>query len=126
MTALAWVAVAALGGAMACARFLVDGAVSTRRGGDRLIGDFPIGTLVVNLSGALVLGVLAGVALSGTAYTILAGGGVGTYTTFSTWMLESQRAGEDGDARVLWANIAVSLLAGFAAVALGHWIGGAL
>jgi fluoride exporter len=126
MTALAWVAVAALGGAMAIARFLVDGAVSTRFGGDRLIGDFPTGTLVVNLSGALVLGVLAGAALSGSAYTIIAGGGVGTYTTFSTWMLESQRAGEDGDARVLWANIAVSLLAGFAAVALGHWIGGAL
>lgn len=126
MTALAWVAVAALGGAMAIARFLVDGAVSARFGGDRAIGDFPIGTLAVNLSGALVLGILAGVALSGPAYTIVAGGGVGTYTTFSTWMLESQRAGEDGDARVLWANIAVSLLAGFAAVALGHWIGGAL
>jgi fluoride exporter len=126
MTALAWVAVAALGGAMAIARFLVDGAVSTRFGGSRLVGAFPIGTLVVNLSGALVLGVLAGAALSGPAYTIIAGGGVGTYTTFSTWMLESQRAGEDGDARVLWANIAVSLFAGFAAVALGHWIGGAL
>jgi fluoride exporter len=126
MTALAWVAVAALGGAMAIARFLVDGAVATRLGGDRLIGDFPIGTLLVNLSGAVVLGVLAGASLSGSAYTIVAGGGVGTYTTFSTWMLESQRAGEDGEARVLWANIAISLLAGFAAVALGHWIGGAL
>jgi CrcB protein len=126
MTALAWVAVAALGGAMACARFLVDGAVATRFGGRGPIGDFPIGTLAVNLSGAVVLGVLAGAALSGTAYTIVAGGGIGTYTTFSTWMLESQRAGEDGDARVLWANIAVSLVAGFVAVALGHWIGGAL
>jgi CrcB protein len=126
VTALAWVAVAALGGAMAIARFLVDGAVTGRLGGGRPIGDFPIGTLVVNLSGALVLGVLAGLALSGSAYTIFAGGGVGTYTTFSTWMLESQRAGEDGDARVLWANIAISLVAGFAAVALGHWIGGAL
>jgi CrcB protein len=126
MTPLAWVAVAALGGAAACARFLVDGTVATRLGGDRRIGAFPVGTLVVNLSGALVLGVLAGAALSGTAYTIVAEGGIGTYTTFSTWMLESERAGEDGDARVLWANIAVSLIAGFAAVALGHWIGGVL
>ena len=66
----------------------------------------------------------ADVAWSGNAYTILAGGGVGTYTTFSTWMLESHRAGEGGDARVLWANIAVSLVAGLAAIALGHWIGG--
>jgi CrcB protein len=121
MTPLAWVAVAALGGAMAIARFLVDSTVSSRLG-----GDFPLGTLAVNLSGAVVLGVLAGAALSGTAYTVVAGGGVGSYTTFSTWMLESHRSGEDSDARVLWANIAVSLVAGLAAVALGHWIGGLL
>ncbi|HVS99904.1 MAG TPA: fluoride efflux transporter CrcB [Solirubrobacterales bacterium] len=125
MTALAWVAVAALGGAMALARFLVDTTVATRFG-DVWPGDFPIGTLAVNLSGAVALGVLAGVALSGSAYTVVAGGGVGTYTTFSTWMLESHRAGEDGDARVLWLNIAVSLVAGLGAVALGHWIGGLL
>ena len=125
MTALAWAAVGALGGAMAIARFLVDSTVATRLGAGRL-GDFPVGTLAVNLSGAVVLGVLAGAALSGSAYTIIAGGGVGTYTTFSTWMLESHRAGEGGDARVLWANIAVSLVAGLAAVALGHAIGSAL
>jgi CrcB protein len=124
MTALAWVALVALGGATAVARFLVDGAVSARLA--MRFGGFPVGTLAVNLSGALVLGVLAGAALSGSAYTIVAGGGVGSYTTFSTWMLESQRAGEDGDARVLWANIVVSLLAGLGAVALGNWIGGLL
>jgi fluoride exporter len=126
MNALAWVAVGALGGGMAIARFVVDTSVASRPRARRLAGGFPLGTLVVNLSGAVVLGVLAGVALSGSAYTILAGGGVGTYTTFSTWMLESHRAGEGADARVLWANIAVSLLAGLAAVALGHWIGGLL
>lgn len=120
MTALAWVAVGALGGAMALARFLLDGAVSSWRG-----GSFPAGTLAVNLSGAVVLGILAGAGLSGTAYTIVAGGGVGTYTTFSTWMLESHRAGENGDAHVLWANIAISLVAGIIAVTAGHAIGAA-
>jgi CrcB protein len=122
VTALAWVAVAALGGVMAIARFLLDGAVASARCG----GIFPAGTLAVNLSGAIALGILAGAALSGTAYTIVAGGGIGTYTTFSTWMLESHRAGEGGDPRVLWANIAISLLAGLAAVAIGHAIGAAL
>ena len=121
MTPLAWVAVAALGGAMAIARFVVDSTVAARLG-----GTFPLGTLVVNLSGAVALGICAGAALSGTGYTIVVGGGIGAYTTFSTWMLESHRAGEAGDVRVLWANIAVSLLAGLAAVALGHWIGGLL
>jgi fluoride exporter len=126
MTAAAWVAVAALGGAMAVARFMVDSTVATRFSARRLGESFPIGTLAVNLSGAVVLGIFAGAALSGSAYAILAGGGVGSYTTFSTWMLESHRAGEGGDARVLWANIVVSLVAGLAAVALGHWIGGLL
>jgi CrcB protein len=125
MSALAWVAVAALGGAMAIARFVVDTAVTAHFGEGRL-ARFPLGTLAVNLSGTFVLGILAGAALSGTAYTIVAGAGIGSYTTFSTWMLESHRAGEDGDARVLWANISVSLAAGLAAVALGHWIGGLL
>src|SRR4051812_31901154 len=59
MTALAWVAIAALGGGMAVVRFLVDSTVATRLGGGRLAG-FPIGTLAVNLSGAIVLGILAG------------------------------------------------------------------
>jgi CrcB protein len=126
VTVLAWAAVGALGGAMAIARFVVDSTVATRLGATWLGEDFPIGTLAVNLSGAVVLGVFAGAALSGSAYTILAGGGIGTYTTFSTWMLESHRAGEGGDARVLWANIALSLVAGLAAVALGQWIGGLL
>ena len=52
MTALAWVAVGALGGAMAIARFLVDSTVATRLGAGRFGGDFPVGTLAVNLSGA--------------------------------------------------------------------------
>jgi fluoride exporter len=121
VTPLTWIALGALGGLTAVARFLLDGAVSARLG-----GGFPAGTLAVNLSGAVVLGILAGAALSGSAYAIVAGGGVGAYTTFSTWMLESHRAGEDGDARVLWANIAVSLVAGLAAVSIGHAIGSAL
>lgn len=126
MTVLAWVAVGALGGVMAIARFVVDSTVATRFGASRLGEDFPIGTLAVNLSAAVLLGAIAGAALSGAAYTIIAGGGVGTYTTFSTWMLESHRAGEGGDARILWANIGVSLVAGLAAVSFGHWIGGLL
>lgn len=121
MSAAAWLAVALLGGAAALARFLLDAAV-----GERFAGPFPAGTLAVNLSGAVLLGLLAGAALHGTALTIVAGGGLGSYTTFSTWMFESQRLGEGGDARLLWLNLALSLAAGLAAVALGHWLGGLL
>jgi CrcB protein len=121
MSAGTWIAVALLGGAASMARFLLDAAVSARAA-----GPFPAGTLAVNLSGALVLGVVAGAALHGAALTVVAGGGLGSYTTFSTWMFESQRLGEAGDARLLWLNIGLSLLAGLAALALGHWLGGVL
>jgi fluoride exporter len=121
VSAAAWIALALLGGLAALARFGVDLAVSARSA-----GSFPLGTLAVNLSGAVALGLLSGAALHGTALTIVAGGGLGSYTTFSTWMFESQRLGEVGDARALWLNVAASLLAGLLALAVGHWIGAAL
>jgi CrcB protein len=121
MSAMTWIAVALLGGAAAIARFLLDAALA-----ERVAGPFPLGTLAVNLSGAVVLGLLAGVALHGVALTIVAGGGLGSYTTFSTWMFESHRLGEAGRAELLWLNLGFSLLAGLAALALGHWLGGAL
>ncbi len=121
MSAPAWAGVALLGGVAALARFLLDAALS-----ERPAGPFPAGTLAVNLSGAVALGLLSGAALHGTALTIVAGGGLGSYTTFSTWMFESQRLGEAGRAGMLWLNVGLSLFAGLAAVALGHWLGGAL
>ena len=121
MSAAAWIGVALLGGAGALARFLLDATVA-----EGAAGPFPAGTLVVNLSGAALLGLLAGLALHGAALTIVAGGGIGSYTTFSTWMFESQRLGEAGRASMLWLNIVLSLLAGLLAVTLGHWLGGVL
>jgi CrcB protein len=113
MTVLLVLGIGVLGGAGAIARFLLDGAVSDRAG-----ARFPWGTLAVNASGAFLLGVLAG-AVTGDAYRLLATGLLGAYTTFSTWILESHRLGEDGRLRLGVANFALSLAVGIAAV----WIG---
>ena len=118
MTALVWAGVVVLGGVGAVLRFLVDGSVSARAG-----RAFPYGTLVVNLSGAFVLGLLAGLALGRDAALLAGTATVGAYTTFSTWMFETQRLGEDRQARYLLANVLVSLVAGLAVAALGRWIG---
>jgi CrcB protein len=48
---------------------------------------------------------------------------VGSYTTFSTWVLESQRLTEDGDARGAAVNLLFSIVVGVAAAALGRTIG---
>ena len=60
MTPLEWAAVGGIGGASALARFVVDGIIATTVG-----SDFPAGTLGVNASGAFLLGLLTGLALSG-------------------------------------------------------------
>jgi fluoride exporter len=114
---IAWVGVALVGGLGALARFWLDGAVSRRAG-----GVFPAGTLAVNISGSFVLGVLVGAGVGGDALLVAGTGFVGAYTTFSTWMLETERLGEDGRWRALALNVVVSLVVGLAAVALGRWL----
>ena len=118
MNVLIWTAVVLIGGAGSVVRFLIDGVVSSAAG-----RDFPFGTMAVNLSGALVLGLLTGLAL-GHDQALLAGtAAVGSYTTFSTWMLETQRLAEERQYRKAIANVAVSLVLGVAAAALGRLIG---
>jgi CrcB protein len=81
----------ALAGAVgAPARYLLDGYLLRRtRGG------FLLGTLVVNVSGSLVLGFITGLALyhafPATPKTILGAGFCGAYTTFSTFAYETVR-----------------------------------
>jgi CrcB protein len=53
--------------------------------------------------------------LAGTAF-------VGAYTTFSTWMLETQRLGEERQTWAAAANIVVSVALGIAAAFLGQWV----
>ena len=118
MSAALWLGVGLLGGAGAVARFLVDGAVTRRAR-----GAFPTGILAVNLSGAFALGVLTGVAPGSDAYTLLAGGLLGAYTTFSTWVADSHRLWDDGRRGMAAANLAGSLVLGLAAVWLGRMAG---
>lgn len=118
---LIWAAVVLIGGAGSVIRFLADGAVAsaTRR-------DFPLGTMAVNLSGAVILGLVTGLAL-GHEQALLAGtAAVGSYTTFSTWMLETQRLAEDRQHRRAAVNVIASLVLGVAAAALGRAIGAQL
>lgn len=121
MNVLVWSGVVLIGGAGSVLRFLVDGAVSARTG-----RAFPYGTLVVNLTGALILGLLTGVALTGSAALLAGTAAVGSYTTFSTWMLETQRLTEERQTIPAALNVLLSLTLGVAAAALGILIGSAL
>lgn len=118
MTVAVWLGVAVLGGVGAVLRFLVDRTVS-----HRLSGVFPSGIFVVNISGALVLGLLAGLELGPTTALLVGVALVGAYTTFSTWMLQTLELGAERRTGLAISNIVVSLALGVAAAALGWWIG---
>jgi fluoride exporter len=113
-----WIVVGLAGGCGAVARALLTHVVNLHA--DRA---FPYGTLTVNLSGAIALGVLAGSGLSGDGLRIAGTGLIGAYTTFSTWMLETHHADATGHRGRAVANIAVSVAAGLLAVWLGRIVG---
>jgi len=115
-TMLVWVGVMLIGGIGSVTRFLVDRTVARR-----MARPFPYGTLTVNITGAALLGFLGGLALSKDAALLAGTAFVGAYTTFSTWMLETQRLSEERQWRPAYANIVVSVVLGLAAAILGQW-----
>lgn len=99
-------------------RYVVDTAVARR-----LPGAFPAGILVVNLTAALLLGLLTGLAASTTTTLVLGVGLLGGYSTFSTWMLDVHRLAGDGARRLAVLNLVVPMTAGVLAVVAGRALG---
>lgn len=115
-----WIGVGLLGGAGSLLRYGLDARV--QRAAAR---DFPLGTLVINVTGSFCLGLLTGLAITGNGILLLGTGLLGSFTTFSTWLLETQRLAEEGAGRLALLNLAVALAAGSSAAGLG-WLIGAL
>jgi CrcB protein len=118
---IAWVGVGVLGAAGAYMRFSVAAAVTARRP-----SAFPFGTFVVNMSGGFALGLLTGLGVADDVRLVLGTGLLGAYTTFSTWMVESQRLGEDAAWSTMCLYLAGSMLAGVAITGVGWLVGGAI
>src|SRR5438067_9683804 len=118
MSSIGWLTFAVAAGAGAPARYLIDGWVQDRTG-----GAFPWGTFVVNVSGCLALGLVTGLGLyhglGVTSRTAVGTGGIGAYTTFSTFTFETVRLAEEGALDEALRNAAASVLVGLAAAAAG-------
>jgi CrcB protein len=118
MTPMAWIAFLFASAVGAPARYLIDGWVQ-----DHARGAFPWGTFVVNVSGCLLLGLLTGLGLyhglGATTRTVVGTGGLGAYTTFSTFTFETVRLAEEGAAAEALLNVGASLVLGLLAAGAG-------
>ena len=90
---------------------------------ERIAGTFPWGTLLVNVTGCLGLGFVTGLGLyhgaSVTLRTVVGGGGLGAYTTFSTFAFETIRLAEDGATNAALRNVMVNVVVGLLAACAG-------
>lgn len=96
-------------------RYLTDRAVQSRHD-----SAFPWGTFLVNLIGCLILGGLAGAAVSAPVFALLGTGLCGALTTYSTFGYETVRLTEERAYLYAALNVVVSVVAGLGAALLGY------
>lgn len=113
-----WLGVAAVGAAGSVLRYLLDTAIAARS-----FRPFPFGTLTINLTGSLILGVVTGLGLyhafPATPKLLLGAGLCGAYTTFSTFSFETVQLAREGERRNAAANVVANTVGGCLAAAAG-------
>ena len=123
MTWLVFSGIAVAGGFGAALRMLIDGIVKSR-----LTGAMPWGTILINVSGSLVLGFLTGLTagrlLPETWHLVIGTGFLGGYTTFSTASVETVRLAQERRWAASLANALGTLALATGAAGLGLWLGG--
>jgi CrcB protein len=121
VSAATWAAFLAAAATGAPARYLLDGFVQDRTGGEH-----PWGTTLVNVSGAFLLGLVAGLGIYhglGSDVRFVAGTGFcGAYTTFSTFSYETVRLVEAGARRAAARNVVLNTGGGLLAAAVGLFL----
>lgn len=122
MTPILFVLLSLAGGLGATARLVVDGAIRTR-----VSGALPWGTIVINLTGSLALGMLAGLSLGQVVpeswHLVVGTGFLGGYTTFSTASFETVRLLQEREWRLGAVNGLGTLVCATGAAGLGLWVG---
>ena len=123
MTPLVFIALAAAGGLGASSRMLIDGLIKSR-----MSTALPWGTIIINVSGSLVLGLLTGLVgtnlLPEAWHLVLGSGFLGGYTTFSTASFETVRLLQERRLAAGLANGLGTLVVSTATSAFVLWLGG--
>jgi fluoride exporter len=85
--------------------------------------EFPAGTFFINITGALLLGILTGLGANKTLYLFLGDGFLGAYTTFSTFMYEGFNLFQEREKLNAFIYILGSLIIGVIGFAIGLKVG---
>ncbi len=122
MTPLLFLVLSLAGGMGAALRFLLDGVIRAR-----FTSSLPLGTLVINVSGSFVLGLITALATTGVVDPMLQAvigiGLLGGYTTFSTASVETVRLAQSGRVGAALVNGVGMLMLAVAAALAGLWVG---
>jgi fluoride exporter len=119
------VSIVMLGGSLGAASRYSIGLLTAKAWGTQ----FPYGTLMVNLTGCFLIGLIFALAervrmLTPDMRLLLITGFLGALTTFSSFSLETVNAGRAGLTLQPVVNILVNNLGGLALTFLGLWLGG--
>lgn len=105
----------ASGGALgSVARYMIGRLIA-----EKMTTDFPIGTFLVNILGAFLLGILSAAGLDGYVYMLFGEGFLGAFTTFSTFMYEGFNLFQDNEKLNASIYIFSSLILGVAGFIAG-------
>lgn len=85
--------------------------------------DFPVGIFLINILGALLLGILCGLGVGGSPYLLLGDGFCGAFTTFSTFMVESAEFIKGNAVKKAAAYVGISVTFGILFFAAGYQLG---
>lgn len=89
----------------------------------KAITSFPYGTFIINITGALLLGIVSGLNIQGNLYLLLADAFLGAYTTFSTFMYEGVNLFQNNEKKNAVYYILGTLLIGIIGFVAGFLLG---
>lgn len=90
---------------------------------NRFKSSFPMGTFIINITGAILLGILSSIGANKNLYLIFGDGFLGGYTTFSTFMYEGFNLFQDNAKLNAFIYILGSLMLGIIGYMIGVKIG---